>query len=212
MPHPKNTVVVIKRGCVKLLAVWQALLASLAKPGRDWYKPPNLVTMARMLLALPVALFALVPGLQGWIGFGCYIVAVGTDFVDGKLAKMNGGRWITNLGKILDPLADKVINLTALGVLIARLENEELRWLVIAATVVIVVRELVVAWSKSRQPLASASEAGRFAMGALVVAIMLLLIPTGLPFLPLFGATMFALGASCAAGWAYTRPVTNHNE
>ena len=42
-------------------------------------------------------------------------------------------------------------------------------------------------------------------MAALVVAISLLLIPVALPFTLLFGATVFGLGASCAAGWAYAR-------
>lgn len=172
---------------------------------RDWKTPPNVVTMARMLLALPVALCVLVPGGIGWVGFGCYIVAVGTDWIDGKLAKKDNGRWKTELGKILDPLADKVINLTALGALIARLDGI-LRWLVVFATAIVILREVIVFWAKSRRPLTSASEAGRFAMTALVVAISLLLIPVSLPFLLLFGATLFALGASCAAGWAYTRP------
>lgn len=172
---------------------------------RDWKAPPNLTTMARMLLALPVALFVLVPGALGWIGFGCYIVAVGTDWVDGKLAKRNNGRWMTELGKILDPLADKIINLTALITVIVRSESLDVKLLVIAATLVILVREVIVLWAKSQQPLISATEAGRFAMAALVAAISLLLMPIALPFLLLFGATLFGLGASCAAGWAYAR-------
>lgn len=172
---------------------------------RDWHKPPNIVTMFRIGLALPVVLFALVPGVQSWIGFGCYVVAVSTDWLDGYLAKRNNGRWKTELGQILDPLADKVINLAALGALIARLDDDALWWLVIIATAVILVREAVVFWAKSRQPLTSATEAGRFAMAALVVAISLLLMPVTLPFLLLFGATVFGLGASCAAGWAYAR-------
>ena len=172
---------------------------------RDWRLPPNIVTLLRIVLALPVILFALAPGVYGWIGFVCYVIAVGTDWLDGYLAKRNNGRWKTELGQILDPLADKVINLAALGALIARLDDDALWWLVIIATAVILVREAVVFWAKSRQPLTSATEAGRFAMAALVVAISLLLMPVTPPFLLLFGATVFGLGASCAAGWAYAR-------
>lgn len=172
---------------------------------RDWRLPPNIVTLLRIVLALPVILFALAPGVYGWIGFVCYVIAVGTDWVDGFLAKRNNGRWKSQLGQILDPLADKVVNLGALGALIARINDDALWWLVVIATAIILVRETVVFWAKSRQPLTSATEAGRFAMAALVVAISLLLIPVVLPFTLLFGATVFGLGASCAAGWAYAR-------
>lgn len=172
---------------------------------RDWTKPPNVVTMVRMLLAFPVAFFALIPDTLGWIGFGCYVLAVSTDWVDGWLAKRNDGRWKTELGKFLDPLADKVINVTALVTVAVRSDNHNVTTLVIAAMAAIVIREVIVFWAKSRQPLASATEAGRFAMVALVVAVALLVMPVGLPFLLLFGTTVFGLGASYAAGWAYIR-------
>lgn len=176
---------------------------------RDGKKPPNLVTVVRILLAVPVVCLALLPGTLGWIGFGCYVLAVATDWVDGYLAKMNDGRWMSDLGKYLDPLADKVINLAALAVLMIRLDDEKLQGLVIAATIIILVREVIVTWAKSKQPPTSASEAGRFAMAALVVAITLLLAPIALPFLLLFGAMLFGLGASCGAGWAYARAPRN---
>ena len=47
--------------------------------------------------------------------FAClitYITAFLTDLLDGFLARRN--HWITNIGKVLDPLADKLMLLTAL--------------------------------------------------------------------------------------------------
>ncbi|OQB21942.1 MAG: CDP-diacylglycerol--glycerol-3-phosphate 3-phosphatidyltransferase [Firmicutes bacterium ADurb.Bin182] len=41
-----------------------------------------------------------------------YIVAFCTDLLDGFLARRNN--WVTNLGKVLDPLADKLMLLAAL--------------------------------------------------------------------------------------------------
>lgn len=41
-----------------------------------------------------------------------FVLAFFTDVLDGKLARANG--WVTNLGKLLDPLADKLMTLAAL--------------------------------------------------------------------------------------------------
>ena len=41
-----------------------------------------------------------------------YVLAFFTDVLDGRLARRNG--WITNVGKLLDPLADKLMVVAAL--------------------------------------------------------------------------------------------------
>ena len=41
------------------------------------------------------------------LSFFVYIFAFGTDILDGWLARRNN--WITNVGKVLDPLADKLM-------------------------------------------------------------------------------------------------------
>ena len=46
-----------------------------------------------------------------------YTAAWGTDILDGYLARRFG--WITDVGKILDPLADKLMQATAIACLIA---------------------------------------------------------------------------------------------
>jgi CDP-diacylglycerol--glycerol-3-phosphate 3-phosphatidyltransferase len=69
----------------------------------------------------------------------CFIVAAVTDIVDGWLARR--GQQVTHIGKLLDPLADKLIVSTALVVLVAtgRIPSWA-TWMV----VVIVGRELAV--------------------------------------------------------------------
>lgn len=69
---------------------------------------PNLISLAR-IAACPV-LFWLV--LQqgpeaGFWAFGLFIVAAVSDLWDGYLARKHG--WITDVGKLLDPLADKLL-------------------------------------------------------------------------------------------------------
>jgi CDP-diacylglycerol--glycerol-3-phosphate 3-phosphatidyltransferase len=48
-----------------------------------------------------------------------FILAAVTDILDGWLARRSGGKDITRIGKLLDPLADKLIVSTALIMLLA---------------------------------------------------------------------------------------------
>jgi CDP-diacylglycerol--glycerol-3-phosphate 3-phosphatidyltransferase len=74
---------------------------------------PNILTVARIALT-PV--IALLPFIAGWlpkvIAFVVFLAAAISDFYDGKLARERGE--ITDLGKILDPLADKLLLLASL--------------------------------------------------------------------------------------------------
>ena len=99
---------------------------------------PNAITIVRILCA-PVFLWMLLAdgGADGplrWWAAVLFIVAIATDGIDGWLARRND--IVTNLGKLLDPIADKVltgfafIGLSILG---------ELPWWV---TIVILVREI----------------------------------------------------------------------
>ena len=66
---------------------------------------PNALCIARMLLVLPVAWLLTKEDYQRtmWL----FAFAAATDGLDGFLAKRCG--WTSELGKILDPLADKIL-------------------------------------------------------------------------------------------------------
>jgi CDP-diacylglycerol--glycerol-3-phosphate 3-phosphatidyltransferase len=98
----------------------------------------NIITVVRILLA-PVFVWLLLldngeMGAVRWIAAVLFIVAIATDGIDGYLARRNN--LVTDLGVLLDPIADKVLTLSALVVLSIL---GELWWWV---TIVILVREL----------------------------------------------------------------------
>lgn len=112
---------------------------------------PNKITLSRICL-IPVfaAVFLLdcIPA-NYFIAAIVFIVASCTDFVDGHIARKRG--LVTNLGKFLDPIADKVLVSTALILLLVRHETLNVlwegEWVVICAGIcvaVILARELIV--------------------------------------------------------------------
>ena len=66
---------------------------------------PNQVTTARLILA--IVLFVLLHFHQYMAGFVLFLIAAGTDWLDGFWARRYGQ--ITILGRMLDPFVDKVI-------------------------------------------------------------------------------------------------------
>ncbi len=70
------------------------------------WTPSNMLSMLRLLMALPLALLFLEPrGNSHWILI-LAIAAYASDLLDGWLARQFGGE--TKFGRIIDPLADKV--------------------------------------------------------------------------------------------------------
>jgi phosphatidylglycerophosphate synthase len=74
---------------------------------------PNAITVGRIAVTPLVACLPFVPS---WplrlLGFALYIVAAVTDYYDGMLARSRG--LVTDLGRLLDPLADKLLLLGTL--------------------------------------------------------------------------------------------------
>lgn len=102
---------------------------------------PNLLTAFRVLAAPFVALaFAFFDGpLAGWFAFGLFALAALTDFVDGWAAR----RWgqVSEIGKMLDPIADKAMVVIALAALTGLIGLEF--WYVLPASAILV-REVLV--------------------------------------------------------------------
>lgn len=66
---------------------------------------PNLITWTRFFVA--IAVFVLLSFEQYLAATVCFVVAAGTDWVDGWLARKTGQ--VSKLGRILDPFCDKFL-------------------------------------------------------------------------------------------------------
>lgn len=69
---------------------------------------PNALTLGRIVAAPVVAILPFLPSWQlRMVGFWLFIAVAVTDYYDGKIARTRN--LVTNLGKLLDPLADKLL-------------------------------------------------------------------------------------------------------
>lgn len=100
---------------------------------------PNKLTVLRVIL-VPFFVFFMLTDVGGaankWIALGLFIIASLTDMLDGKIARKYN--LITNFGKFMDPLADKLLVCSAMICLIpsGRLNT--------AIVIVIIAREFII--------------------------------------------------------------------
>ena len=99
---------------------------------------PNKLTMLRVIMIPFFLIFLLldITPYDKWIALAIFVIASLTDLADGKIARKYN--LITNFGKFMDPLADKLLVCSAM---IALIELERIpAWIVI----VIIAREFVI--------------------------------------------------------------------
>lgn len=100
---------------------------------------PNKLTIFRAVLIIPFVIIILYPGLGdygNYVAAGIFIVASITDWLDGKIARKYN--LVTNFGKFMDPLADKLLVGAAM---ICLVETGKLAaWIV----VIIISREFII--------------------------------------------------------------------
>ncbi len=99
---------------------------------------PNKLTMFRVILIPFFVVFLLVDitPVDKWIALAIFIIASLTDMLDGKIARKYN--LVTNFGKFMDPLADKLLVCSALVCLVA--VDRIPAWMVI----VIIAREFII--------------------------------------------------------------------
>jgi CDP-diacylglycerol--glycerol-3-phosphate 3-phosphatidyltransferase len=137
---------------------------------------PTWITLSR-LLGLPFILYLLsYPTAKNcWLSVGIFLIAAGTDWVDGYLARKLDQ--VTELGKFLDPLVDKLL---VLGPLLALIELQKVpAW----GVFLILGRELAIAGWRVNPNLAGGSSIqgasiwGKLKTVSQIIAIALLIAP-----------------------------------
>ena len=133
----------------------------------------NKLTITRIILTFVFMFFLFSKGVYAKsAALAVFALASFTDYYDGYLARKTGQ--ITNLGKILDPIADKVLVLAAFLVLVQMGIIEA--WMV----VVIIMREFFITGVRlvamSRGIVLAAEQGGKHKTVSQVVAIFLMLI------------------------------------
>jgi len=104
------------------------------------FKIPNYLTIGRIIIVPVFVTTFYLPGFYGdIIPFTLFLIASFTDFLDGLLARMYKEE--SELGELLDPIADKIIVATALILLVMNgtIQNYE-----VIAAIIILTREILV--------------------------------------------------------------------
>ena len=150
---------------------------------------PNKLTMLRMVL-VPVYLVLLAVGLD-WPALIVFAVASITDLLDGKIARKHG--LVTNFGKFMDPIADKMLTHTAFIMLCA------MGRLNVVACIIFVAREFVVSGLRlvavEQGHVIAAGMSGKIKT---VLQMILALVLTVLPSLTAFAQWLLGMGAVIA--------------
>ena len=100
---------------------------------------PNKLTILRVILIPFFVFFMLAPYFEGYgnyIAVAIFIIASFTDFLDGYLARRDN--LVTNFGKFMDPLADKLLVCAAFICLVEK--GQLASWIVI----IIISREFII--------------------------------------------------------------------
>lgn len=150
---------------------------------------PNFFTGLRILLIPVVAAFLTDPGPRAALAAtATFFLASLSDFLDGYLARRYG--LSTTLGKLLDPLADKLIVATVLVMLVAMDRHPQVPgW----AVAVLISREIAVtglrALALAHGVIVEAETLGKYKMALQMVAVHGLLL-----HYPFLGIDFFSLG------------------
>ncbi|MCR4727135.1 MAG: CDP-diacylglycerol--glycerol-3-phosphate 3-phosphatidyltransferase [Lachnospiraceae bacterium] len=144
---------------------------------------PNKLTMLRVLI-IPVFVFFMLAGFipyNAYIALGLFVVASLTDMLDGKIARKRN--LVTNFGKFMDPLADKLLVVSALLCLLVVDGGTRIcasQTLSLIAIIVIVAREFIISGfrlvASDAGIVIAASMWGKFKTATTMVSICIMLV------------------------------------
>jgi CDP-diacylglycerol--glycerol-3-phosphate 3-phosphatidyltransferase len=139
------------------------------------FNVPNLLSLSRILSVPVFIILMLEPSpVRALIAGIVFSLASATDWLDGYLARKWGQ--VTKTGKLLDPIADKILIVSALVVLVEFRSDVVHSWIAI----VIIGREFAVtglrAIASSEGIVIPAENVGKYKVGAQITAVLSLLL------------------------------------
>lgn len=151
-----------------------------------WNAPPNLVTFSRIILVIVFLVLYVKAGAWGvdnvamrWAAAVIFIIAACTDKLDGWMARKYNQ--VTELGKLMDPIADKLLICGTLIVAAAFNEfgNQILGWVV---TALFLIREIGITVMRffvidNGGKVIAASQAGKYKTLAQCIGLAMLMLP-----------------------------------
>jgi len=194
---------------------------------QEIFNVPNKISAARLLLSF--VFFALIPFQFYWTALVVFVIAAGTDWVDGWYARKYN--MVTKLGRVLDPFCDKIL-ICGAYILIAVEMDAGFPWYAKIAgwmAVVVVGRELLVTVLRSMIEGAggdfSAKWAGKLKMGFQCVAVGACLVALALKHgeadpstaaipvwlnVVLIGSVWLSIYSTLQSGWGYCVAAGNY--
>jgi CDP-diacylglycerol---glycerol-3-phosphate 3-phosphatidyltransferase len=162
---------------------------------------PNALSLIRIFLIPVLVVFLIaVPRPYNLTAAAVFLAAVLTDWLDGRIARST--RQVTALGKLLDPVADKLLIAASLISLVQ--VGRVPAWMV----VLIVCRDLAVtglrAIAASQNLIIHASDFGKVTMTTEAIAVALMILNWPAAAVPLGQATLLlAIALSLVSGFLY---------
>lgn len=155
---------------------------------------PNRLTVLRVIMVPFFVAFMLIPSLGGvankYIALALFCVASFTDFLDGYLARRDN--LVTNFGKFMDPLADKLLVCSALICLSSM--DKLPTWIVL----IIIAREFIISGfrlvASDNGIVIAASYWGKFKTVSHMTMIILLILDFQNPIYQVITSVIVAIG------------------
>ena len=129
---------------------------------------PNTLSLLRLISA-PVIVFFLLNS-QPYLALVLFIIAAGTDAVDGYIAR--NFNQVTKLGRILDPISDKLLYLFVLYGILIRGELVFWMWFFAVVTVIFIISIILLSKKKVKYPTILGKSAHFFEFFVIIAMIL----------------------------------------
>ncbi|MSS60438.1 CDP-diacylglycerol--glycerol-3-phosphate 3-phosphatidyltransferase [Fusobacterium sp. FSA-380-WT-2B] len=163
---------------------------------------PNKLTFLRLILVVPFIYFLQFSDEGGFtyraIAFVIFVIASLTDFFDGYLARKHN--LITDFGKIMDPLADKVLVISALVIFV------DLGYIPSWMSIVVIAREFLISGIRmlaaAKGEVIPAGKLGKYKTTSQMIVILIMMLFGRNPYN--FYMMLIPVILTLWSGWEYT--------